>query len=91
MMPTRTSVRIHGRRGIRSRGCIDRILFHHHSGRRDYHRPPNDDCLGSDRSRLFYYDAGRGSVLVSVSFTLIDRTAGIGRYRQVGGHCRRGK
>jgi len=33
--PTRTSVRINRRCGIRSRCCIDRILFHHHSGRRD--------------------------------------------------------
>jgi hypothetical protein len=76
---------------MHSRRCIDRVLFHHRSGRRDYHRPPSDDCLGSNWSRLFYYDTGGGSVLVCVSFTLIGRTARIGRYRQVGGHCRRGK
>ena len=76
--PTRTRVRIHGRRGIHSWCCIDRIFFHHYSGRRDYDWPPNDDCLGSNRSRFLYNDVGRGSVLVSVSFTLIGGTTGIG-------------
>jgi hypothetical protein len=69
--PARTSIRIHGRDGIHFWCCIDRIFFHHHSGRRDYDRPPNDDCL-----RLRYNDSGRGSVLVSVSFTLVGGTTG---------------
>jgi len=76
--PTRTGVRIYGRRGIHAWCCIDRIFFHHHPGLRDYDRPPNDDCLGSDRSRLFYNNTGRASVLVSVSFTLVGGSIGIG-------------
>jgi len=90
--PTRTSVRIHGRCGIHPRCCIDRIFLHHHSRRGHNNWPTNDDGLGRDYgSRLRYNDTGRGSVLVSVSFTLIGGTTGIGRYRQVGGRCRRGK
>jgi hypothetical protein len=71
--PPWTRVSVHRRRGIHSWCCIDRIFFHHHSGRRDYDRPPNYNCLGRNRSRLRYNDTGRGSVLVGISFTLLDR------------------
>jgi hypothetical protein len=89
-MPTRTSVGIQGRRGIHAWCCIDRIFFHDHSGPLDYDRPSNDDRLGADGSRFLYNDTGR-SVLVDVSFTLIGRSAGIGTYGQIGGHCRGSK
>ena len=81
MTPAPTRIRIHGRGAIHFWCRIDRIFFHHHPGR-DYDRPPNDDCL-----RLRYNDSGRGSVLVSVSFTLVGGTAGIGSYWQVGGRA----
>jgi hypothetical protein len=80
--PTRTSVGIQGRRGIHAWCCIDRIFFHDYSGPRDYDRPLNDDCFGTDGSRFLYNDTGRGSVLVDVSFALIG---------QIGGHCRGSK
>jgi hypothetical protein len=90
-VPPTSGVRIDGRRGIHAWCCIDRIFFHHHAGLRDYDRPSNDDCLGTDRSRFLYSDTGRCSVLVDVSFTLVGGSAGIGSYRQIGRRYRGSK
>jgi hypothetical protein len=84
--PTRTSVRIHRRCNIHARCRIDRIFINH--WRRRYNdRPANHD----DWSLLLDNDRRRCPVLVRESFAPIAWNFAIGSYRQIGGHCRRGK
>ena len=86
--PPRTSVRIHGRRGVHSRCCIHRVFFHYHPRGRHDDRPPNDDCLSCDGGRLRYNDTWRDSMLVGMSFTLIGWIARVSTYGQIGGRYR---
>ena len=72
-------------------GCrIDRIFLNHHWRRRYNDRPANHEGLGRG-SQLLDNDRRRRPVRVRVNFSLIARNFAIGRYRQFGGHCRRGK
>jgi hypothetical protein len=88
--PSRTGVRIYGRRRIHARCRIDRIFINDY--RRRYNdRPANHDGLGNDGSRLLDNNRRRTPVLVRVKFPLIAWSFAIGSYRQIGGHCRRGK
>jgi hypothetical protein len=89
--PNRTSVRIHRRCRIHARCRIDRIFINHHWRLRYNDRPANHDGLGNDGSRLFDNDRWRSPVLVRVKLPLIAWNIAIARYRQIGGHCRRGK
>jgi len=83
--PNRTGVRIH----MRCR--IDRIFINHHWRRRYNDRPANHDGLGNDGSRPLDNERRRTPVLVRVKLPLIAWNFAIARYRQIGGHCRRGK
>jgi hypothetical protein len=90
--PSRTGVRIHRRCRIHARCRIDRIFIKHHRRRRYNDRPANHDGLGNDGSRFLDNDRRRSPVLVRVNFPLIAWNLAIARsYRQIGGHCRRGK
>jgi hypothetical protein len=89
--PNRTGVRIHRRCRIHARCRIDRIFINHHWRRRYNDRPANHNDLGKDGSRLLDNDRGRSPVLVRVKLPLIAWNIAIARYRQIGGHCRRGK
>jgi hypothetical protein len=89
--PNRTGVRIHRRCRIHARCRIDRIFINHHWRRRYNDRPANHDGLGNDGSRLLDNDRRRSPVLVRVNFPLIAWNFAIASYRQIGGHCRRGK
>jgi hypothetical protein len=86
--PNRTGVRIHGR-CIDARCRIDRIFINHHWRRRYNDRLANHDGFGNHGTRLLDNDRRRRPVLVRV--TLIAWNVAIGSYRQIGGHCRRGK
>lgn len=78
--PNRTGVRVHRR-------CrVDRIFLNHHRWRYS-DRPANDDGGG----RLLDNHRGRRAVLVRMSFPLIGLSLAVGTYRQIGGHCWRGK
>jgi hypothetical protein len=70
---------------------IDRIFINHHWRRRYNDRPANHDGLGNDGSRLLDNDRRRSPVLVRENFPLIAWNFAIASYRQIGGHCRRGK
>jgi hypothetical protein len=88
--PSRTGVRIHRRCRIHARCRIDRIFINHHRRRRYNDRPANHDGLGNDGSRFLDNDRRRSPV--RVNFPLIAWNLAIARsYRQIGGHCRRGK
>jgi len=87
--PSRTGVGIYRRCPIHARCRIDRIFIKHHWRRHYNDRPANYDGLGNDGSRLLDNDRRRSAVLVRVP--LIAWNFAIGSYRQIGGHCRRGK
>jgi hypothetical protein len=87
--PNRTGVRIHRWCRIHARCRIDRIFINHHWRRRYNDRPPNHDGLGNDGSLLLDNDRRRTPVLVRMP--LIAWCFPIRSYRQIGGHCRRGK
>jgi hypothetical protein len=74
--PNRTGVRIHGR-------CrIDWIFINHHR------RCHNDGPANDDRGRLLDNNRRRRPVHILL---LIAWSLAIGSYRQVSGHCWRGK
>ena len=89
--PNRTGVRvrvrcrIHARYRINARCRIDRIFLNHHRRRRYDDRPANHDR----GSRLLDNDGRRSPV--RRSFPLIAWNFAIRNYREIGGHCRRGK
>jgi hypothetical protein len=84
--PTRTRVRICTRCGIHARFRVDGVVFDHDSRRRYDDRATNYDGVGHHRSRLFDNKRRRSRVLVRSRIAFA-----VASYRQIGGHCRRGK
>ena len=84
--PTRTGVRIYTRCRIHSRCRIDRVVFNHHSRRRYNDGAANHEDLGNDGSRLLDNNRRRSPVRVRPRIAFA-----VASYRQIGGHCRRGK
>jgi len=82
--PNRTGVGIYRGCRIHARRRIDRIFINHHWRRRYEDGPANHNG-----SRLLDNDRRHSPVLIRV--TLIAWNVAIGSYRQIGGHCRRGK
>jgi hypothetical protein len=85
--PPRTRVRIYWSCRINTRCRIHRIFINHHWRRRHNDRPANYDGLGNDGSRLLDYNTRRSPILIRGPLIAWN----LRNYRQIGGHCRRGK